>query len=178
MEEAIDTGAAIRVRPVRPDEYDEAGRITALAYQEFVWPGDDEADWRDYLGQIADVAGRVDRTVVLVAVEDPGERIVGCVTIEEDSVIGDDDDELEPGASHIRMLGVDPSARGRGVGRALMEASIARARDQSKRFVTLHTTERMLVAQAMYRAMGFEPDPGHDLVFDNDFRLIAYRLAL
>ncbi len=169
---------SILVRAVRPEEYEEAGRITALAYEEFVWPGDDEADWRDYLAQIADVAGRVDRTVVLVAVEEPAGRILGCVTIEEDGVIGDDDVEPEPDASQIRMLGVDPSARGRGIGRALMESSIARARDLGKRFVTLRTTERMLPAQAMYRAMGFEPDPDHDIVFDNDFRLIAYRLAL
>jgi ribosomal protein S18 acetylase RimI-like enzyme len=100
------------------------------------------------------------------------------VTIEEEGVIGDDDDDIEPGANHIRMLGVDPSARGRGIGRALMEASIARARDLGKRFVTLRTTERMLVAQAMYEAMGFHRDPARDLVFDNDFRLIAYRLEL
>jgi hypothetical protein len=59
-----------------------------------------------------------------------------------------------------------------------MEASIARARDLGKQFVTLRTTDRMLPAQAMYRAIGFEPDPAHDIVFDNDFRLIAYRLAL
>ena len=169
---------AIVVRPVQPDEYEEAGRITALAYEEFVRPGDDEADWRKYLGQLADVANRIDRTVVLVAVAEAGGRIVGCVTIEEDDVIGDDDIEPEPDASHIRMLGVDPSARGRGIGRVLMEASIARARDLGKHFVTLRTTERMLPAQAMYRAMGFDPDPDHDIVFDNDFRLIAYRLTL
>jgi ribosomal protein S18 acetylase RimI-like enzyme len=169
---------AIVVRPVRPEEYEEAGRITALAYEEFVLPGDDEADWSDYLKQLADVAGRIDRTAVLVAVAEPPGRIVGCVTIEEEDVIGDDDVEIEPDASQIRMLGVDPSARGLGAGRALMEASIARARDLGKRFVTLRTTERMLPAQAMYTAMGFETDPSHDIVFDNDFRLIAYRLAL
>ncbi len=161
-----------------PEEYEDAGRITALAYEEFVWPGDDEADWRGYLAQIADVEARVDRTAVLVAVEEPGGRIVGSVTIEEDDVIGDDDPEIEPGASHIRMLGVDPSARGRGIGQALMRASIDRARSLGKTFVTLRTTERMLPAQRMYRSMGFEPDPEHDMVFDDGFRLIAYRLAL
>jgi ribosomal protein S18 acetylase RimI-like enzyme len=169
---------AIVIRPVKPAEYEEAGRITALAYREFVWAGDDEADWREYLEQLADVGGRIDRTAVLVAVEEPGGRILGCVTIEEDGVIGDDDVEPEPDASHVRMLGVDPKARGRGVGRALMEATVARARDAGKRFVTLRTTDRMLAAGAMYRSMGFDPDPEHDIVFDNGFRLIAYRLAL
>jgi ribosomal protein S18 acetylase RimI-like enzyme len=166
-----------QVRAVRPDEYEEAGRITALAYREFVRP-DDDADWEDYLGQIADVAGRVDRTVVLVAVDEATGGLLGCVTIEEDDVIGDDDARVEPGASHVRMLGVDPSARRRGIGRALMDAVVERARERRKRFVTLRTTERMAAAQRLYRSMGFDPDPDRDIVFDDGFRLIAYRLAL
>jgi ribosomal protein S18 acetylase RimI-like enzyme len=169
---------AIRVRQVRPEEYQEAGRVTADAYREFVPPGEDREDWLEYLGRMADVAGRVDRTHVLVAVDDMSGRVLGCVTIEEDGVIGDDDESHEPGASHIRMLGVDPAARGLGVGRSLMQAAIERARAQGKRFVTLRTTPVMTAAQALYASMGFDLDPPHDLVFDNGFRLIAYRLHL
>jgi len=172
----MSTRTGISVREVRPEEYVEAGRVVADSYREFVRPTDG-ADWDDYLGQLADVAGRVDRTAVLVAV-DRGGRVLGSVTVEEDDVIGDDDAEIEPGASHIRMLGVLPDARGRGVGRALMEASIERARERGKRFVTLRTTDRMAAAHRLYASMGFSLDPAHDLVFDDGFRLIAYRLAL
>ena len=166
------------VREVLPHEYDEAGRVTAYSYREFIPPGAERQDWLDYLTKLADVAGRVDRTHVLVAAEEGTGRILGCVTIEEDGVIGDDDESLEPGASHIRMLGVDPAARGRGVGRALMQACIERARAQGKRFVTLRTTRSMIAARALYASMGFEPDPEHDMLVDVDFLLIAYRLAL
>jgi ribosomal protein S18 acetylase RimI-like enzyme len=169
---------AIRVRRVRPEEYEDAGRVTADAYREFVPSGEDRDDWLEYLGRMADVAGRVERTHVLVAVDEGTGRVLGCVTIEEDGVIGDDDESLEPGASHIRMLGVDPVARGRGVGRSLMQAAIERSRVQGKRFVTLRTTPVMTSARALYASMGFELDPVHDLVFDNGFRLIAYRLHL
>ena len=168
--------STFRIREVRPQEYAEAGGVVADAYREFIRPTDG-ADWDEYLGELADVAGRVGRTVVLVAVDADG-KILGSVTIEEEGVIGDDDASLEPGVSHIRMLGVSPSARGRGVGRALMDACIERARERGKRFVTLRTTDRMLVAQRMYASMGFELDPEHDLVFDDGFRLIAYRLHL
>jgi ribosomal protein S18 acetylase RimI-like enzyme len=165
----------IEVRPVRPEEQAEAGRITALAYREFV-PSQDDPDWTDYLRVIADVPARIDRTTVLVAVRDG--TILGSVTLEEDGVVGDDDPEPEPDASHIRMLGVDPAARGLGVGRALMEASIERARGQGKRFVTLRTTGLMTAARGLYASLGFRPDPEHDLQVDDDFRLSAYRLAL
>jgi ribosomal protein S18 acetylase RimI-like enzyme len=169
---------AFDVHQVRPEEYEAAGRVTADAYREFVPPGEDHEDWLGYLGVMADVASRVGRTHVLVAAEAGTGRILGCVTIEEDGVIGDDDERPEPGASHIRMLGVDPAARGLGVGRALMEASISRARVLGKRFVTLRTTPLMAAAQRLYGSMGFDLDPGRDLAFDSGFRLIAYRLAL
>jgi ribosomal protein S18 acetylase RimI-like enzyme len=168
--------SSIEVRPVRPEEQVEAGRVTALAYREFVPPGDDDPDWEGYLRLIQDVPGRVDRTTVLVAVQDG--RILGSVTLEEDGVVGDDDPEPEEDASHVRMLGVDPAARGMGVGRALMEASIERARARGKRFVTLRTTELMEAASGLYASMGFHPDPARDLEVDEDFVLTAYRLEL
>ena len=38
---------AIEVRRALPQEYEEAGRVTALAYREFVRPED--AGWNEYL---------------------------------------------------------------------------------------------------------------------------------
>jgi hypothetical protein len=51
----------IEIREAEPDEYAEAGRVTALAYQEFV-PAEDDGDWMRYLARMADVAERADRT--------------------------------------------------------------------------------------------------------------------
>jgi ribosomal protein S18 acetylase RimI-like enzyme len=55
----------------------------------------------------------------------------------------------------IRMLVVDPAARGRGVGRALMEECCRRARRDGSRVLALHTSPIMTAALAMYRKMGF-----------------------
>jgi ribosomal protein S18 acetylase RimI-like enzyme len=71
---------------------------------------------------------------------------------------------------------VDPSARGKGIGRALMDASLAEARDRGKTLVTLHTTKWMTTAQRMYESMGFERGP--DRVFESGFRLMSYSLRL
>jgi ribosomal protein S18 acetylase RimI-like enzyme len=55
----------------------------------------------------------------------------------------------------IRMLVVRPEARGRGIGRALTEACIERARRDGAGAVALHTSPAMEVALAMYLRMGF-----------------------
>ena len=102
---------AIEIRPVRSGEFEEAGRVTALAYREFVRPR--RSGWEAYLERIDDVAGRADRSLVLVAVDDGA--VLGSATLELGERIDDDDPPLEPDEAHIRMLGVDPGARGRGV---------------------------------------------------------------
>ena len=164
---------AIEIRPAEPRDYDEAGLVTSLAYREFV-PPDGSNDWEEYLAFMADVARRADRTTVLVAVEDG--RILGSLTLELEGRTEPDDPPLEPDQAHIRMLGVDPAARGRGAARALMEASMRIARDAGKRRLTLHTTEPMTIAQGMYDRMGFRRVPDH--VFPDGFRLLGYELVL
>jgi ribosomal protein S18 acetylase RimI-like enzyme len=165
----------MEIREAAPEEYAEAGRVTAEAYREFVRPEDD--DWERYLVRIADVEARAGQTTIMVAVEDG--RVLGSLTLELDGRVRDGDDEhrpLDPGEAHIRMLGVDPASRARGVARALMEGSEARARDAGKTFMTLHTTQRMQAAQAMYERLGYERQA--DRVFPDGFVLLSYRKAL
>lgn len=161
------------MRRATPGEYAEAGRVTALAYREFVQPEDQ--DWHEYLDRIADVAGRAERTMILVAVEDG--RILGSVTLElEGRTEEGDDHPLQPDEAHIRMLGVDPAARRRGVARMLMDACFAEARAAGKRRFSLNTTQRMRAAQAMYEAMGFRRT--EDRVFPDGFVLLSYEKDL
>jgi ribosomal protein S18 acetylase RimI-like enzyme len=162
----------MEVREATPDEHAEAGRVTAEAYREFVGPGDE--DWERYLQRIADVAERADRTTIMVAVEDG--RVLGSLTLELDGRVRDEGEEgqrpLEPEEAHIRMLGVDPAARARGVARALMAVSVARARAAGTTFMTLNTTQRMRAARAMYERLGYERD--EDILFPDGFVLLGY----
>lgn len=166
---------AMEVREATPADYAEAGRVTADAYREYVRPG--EEDWERYLLRIADVRARADQTTIMVAVED--DRILGSLTLELDGRVRDGDKEqrpLDPGEAHIRMLGVDPTARSRGVARALMAASEARAHEAGKTLMTLHTTQRMGAAQAMYERLGYERL--EDRVYPDGFVLLTYRKQL
>ena len=101
----------------------------------------------------------------MVAVEDG--RVLGSLTLELDGRVRDEgrrsSGPSSPEEAHIRMLGVDPAARARGVARALMAASEARARAAGKTFMTLHTTRRMNAAQAMYERLGYERAGGPHL---------------
>ena len=165
----------VEIREVRPEEYEEAGRVTADAYRPYA-RGE---DWDAYLVELADVADRAQRTMVLVAVEDG--RILGTNTLELDRRVSEGEEHQEAERlpaheAHIRMLAVAPDAQGRGLGRALMEEAIRIAREHGKTLMTLNTTERMNVAQRMYEAMGFERMP--DWPVSPEFTLLSYRLSL
>src|SRR5438445_2494296 len=107
----------IEVRPVKGDEHRAAGAATARAYEEFAPQRRD--GWLAYLDRIADVGGRAERATVLVAIVDG--HVAGSVTLELDRRIREDPESpLAPDEAHVRMLGVDPAYRGRGIARALM----------------------------------------------------------
>jgi GNAT superfamily N-acetyltransferase len=55
----------------------------------------------------------------------------------------------------VRMLVVDPTFRGKGLGRALSAECFARARRDGSPVIALHTSPIMTVALSMYLRMGF-----------------------
>jgi GNAT superfamily N-acetyltransferase len=164
----------VEIREVRPEEYQETGDVVARAYSEF-WDPEDPG-WSEHIDLVRDVAGRVGRTVVLVALEDG--RVVGSATIELDDVIGDDDRQATPGIAGLRMVGVDPARRREGIGRALIEEVIARCRAAGKETLILRTTPPMVPAQRMYQSLGFERATDIDMPVSEQMTLLGYRLRL
>ena len=57
----------------------------------------------------------------------------------------------------IKRLYVAPAARGRGLGRVLVERIIAEARELGYRSLLLDTLPFMKEAQSLYLSMGFKP---------------------
>jgi GNAT superfamily N-acetyltransferase len=83
--------------------------------------------------------------VVLVARE--GDEPIGCVALKR----------LRDRACEMKRLYVRPTARGSGAGRALVEASIARARELGYEMMRLDTLPSMDTARTLYLSLGFRP---------------------
>jgi GNAT superfamily N-acetyltransferase len=169
----------VEIRLVRPEEAEEAGRLTVAAYDtvEGLPIGD------GYRAELADVARRMTHADVLVALDDEGERaagrprLLGCVTFVPDAASPAAEFEGDRTAG-IRMLGVAPDARGRGLGEALTRACIDRAAAGGCEFLVLHTTRWMTVAQRLYPRLGFERAPELDLEPAPGLELLGYRYQL
>ncbi|MDQ4086377.1 MAG: GNAT family N-acetyltransferase [Actinomycetota bacterium] len=154
-----------QIRAARPHEYATVGEITVQAYAEdgMLYPGSDYAD------VLRDAAGRAEKAELWVAV-DPDQNVLGSVTFCPD---GSPYRELaRDGEGEFRMLGVDPSARGRGVARALVERCIARSRELGDRRIVICSDRQMGTAHRLYGRLGFvrapeldwSPLPGIDLL--------------
>lgn len=155
----------VAVREIRPVEYTELGDVSVAAY---LTVGEDGHD--GYLDFVRDVATRARICPVFVAVDDVG-TVLGGVTYVPGPDTPYSESEVD-GEAGFRMLAVDPAAQGRGVGRALVEACIARARADRRMRLVLLTRPLMTDAHALYLRMGFrraperdcEPEPGVDLL--------------
>ena len=150
----------VSLRPLRPGDVGWIIHRQAVLYtQEYGW------DWT-YEGLASRILG------AFVAEFDPA-REDGWVAERGGAIVGSiflmkSDD---PGIAKLRLLYVEPSARGAGVGRRLVATCIARARELGYRQLTLWTNDILVAARRIYQAAGFrlvseEPHHsfGHDLV--------------
>jgi ribosomal protein S18 acetylase RimI-like enzyme len=177
-DDGSDGGAArrvsgVKVRPVLPSEYEQAGQLVVGAYRSL--PGSRLSD--EYAVQLADVASRAGQTEVMVALSNDGDGLIGCVTFVPDSS-SPWAQLLEHGEAGVRMLAVEPRAQGHGAGRALVQACVGRARELHRTALVLHTTPWMTAAHHLYETSGFERIPERDWAPIPGGQLLAYRHPL
>ncbi|HUP71010.1 MAG TPA: GNAT family N-acetyltransferase [Acidimicrobiales bacterium] len=165
---------SIAVRPAEAHEYDRVAEIMVAAYGTL--PG-----FRlegAYAEELADVAGRAGSTLQLVAVDEDSGEILGAVTYLDDATSPFAAQPMDRDEAALRMLAVDPAAQRRGVGAALVEACIQRARTQRLERLVLHTTEWMAAGQRLYERLGFRRCPERDATVADRIHLQSYVLDL
>ena len=165
------------IREARDDELDRVRELMLAAYSEYR-PLLPAAAWRAYAADIADVRGRRDHSLLLVAERD-GE-LAGAQTFYPPSAPSPVPDDW----AYMRLLAVAPAGRGRGTGRALVEDAIERARGLHATAIAIHTTPWMAAALALYESLGFERAERYDFeppgaTFEGQpLRVMAYRRRL
>jgi GNAT superfamily N-acetyltransferase len=123
--------------------------LAVVAFEQFAKAYD---DWPGFRTKIANMSALAATGEIIVAEMDG--RVVGAVAY------------IGPGAPKaaffraewpiMRMLVIAPEARGRGIGRALAEECLSRAKRDGAAMFALHTSELMHVALPMYLRMGFQ----------------------
>lgn len=139
---------------LRDFEQRDAMQVNALALRAFEQFKDAYQDWPAFQAKIGNMSALAEVGEVIVA-EMEG-RIVGVGAV---AYVGPGAPKaafFRPDWAIMRMLVVDPDFRGLGIGRALAEECLRRARRDRATVFALHTSERMQVALPMYQRMGFK----------------------
>jgi ribosomal protein S18 acetylase RimI-like enzyme len=158
----------MEVRIAAPHEHAALGELCVRAYRHLGSVSE------SYAAELRDVAGRAQTAHVLTALDRHG--LLGCVT-----VILDESPWREisgPGEGEFRMLAVEPSAQGRGVGRALVEASVDVICAAGRERVVISSATDMTSAHRLYERLGFTRVPARDWRPVPDVELRVYELAL
>jgi ribosomal protein S18 acetylase RimI-like enzyme len=156
------------VRDARPEEFASIGALRIAAYRAdgFLSDGSYAATLRT-LG--TDGTGEI-----LAAVDD--EAILGTVMLLSWPHGGEV--VRAPGEAEVRALAVAKDARGRGIGRALLNAVTERATARDVRQLLLLTLPDMRAAQHLYTAAGFSRLPERDYQPGSGPPLLAFGLNL
>lgn len=154
------------LRLVLAEELAAVGQLTADVYigDGFVAESD------GYVAKLADTARRAREAEVWVAIGKG--RLLGSVTFVRPGspyreIAHDDEGEF-------RMLAVAPTARGRGVGQALVELCLRRSRELGYAGVRMSTMDRMASAHRVYERLGFTRLPDDDWSPEPGVSLLAY----
>jgi len=163
------------IRDARPGDRDRIREVTLAAYQEYAAQMPEL--WEGYRQNIVATLARVESAEQIVAERD--DTIVATVLLYPPRRVRPPGGEsMEMPWPEVRLLAVAPAARGQGIGAALMQECVRRARGAGTGALSLHTTDLMQTAVRMYERMGFVRDS--ELEFHRASGLTAkgFRLAL
>jgi GNAT superfamily N-acetyltransferase len=140
--------AEIRLRDYESADAEDLNRIAVSAFDQF---RDHYGDWPAMLAGLSKTSALSTSGEVIIA--ELQNKFAGAVAyFRPNSQKAAFFDQRWP---IIRMLVVDPAFRGKGVGRALSDECIARAKRDGSPIIALHTSPIMSVALPMYLKMGF-----------------------
>ena len=152
------------IRQARANEYAALGKLLVSAYAGLpAMPSPREQP--DYYALLENVAARAAKPALRVFVAaDEADHLLGSVDFIDDMTQygSGGPASMVTNAVGIRLLAVDNAFRSRGVGKALTQFCIERARELGKARTVLHTTRAMQTAWTMYERLGLVRFPEID----------------
>jgi|SRR3989304_5436341 len=105
-----------------------------------------DLEFQSFDREMAEFPGEYQEPSGRILVAGVGDRVVGCVCMRQ----------FAPGICEMKRLYVVPEYQGHGLGRALAQAVINRARAMGYDRMRLDTLADMHEAKALYRSLGFK----------------------
>jgi len=162
------------IRDARSDERDVVAELTKRSYAEYATIMDPKS-WRGLSAAIHAALKSSEATRIVA--EDHG-TVIGSVMLYPPRANAYGEEVRRVGWPEVRLVAVDPAARGRGVAQALMDECVRRARASGATNLGIHTSRSMRAAMRLYARMGFVRAPEHDFQPPGAERVQGYRLAL
>ncbi len=168
-----ETEDELQIRDAGPNELAALQALTLVAYQQYatLMP-----HWEMYRQQLLATLAKAGPAERIVAKRDG--KLVGSVLLYPASAKVYGTDTAEAGWPEIRLLAVAPDARGQGVGAALLDECMRRARQAGAAWLGLHTEDIMEAAVRMYTGRGFVRAPEYDFRPAQGVLVKAYRRPL
>ncbi|NOU97727.1 GNAT family N-acetyltransferase [Paenibacillus sp. LMG 31456] len=166
----------VLVRNAQLEEWEEAIDLTIAAYQQYE-ESFGQPLWDSYIKNIRSQWENQENTQRIIAVQEG--KLVGSVLLyPPQEGLYEKLNELIP-YPEVRLLGVHPVFRGKGIATTLIRECAQRAIGAGSPYLGLHTSDRMPSAVRLYTRLGFERVPKFDF-FGGDNRTLveAYRLTL
>jgi GNAT superfamily N-acetyltransferase len=161
------------VRDARADERDAIRDLTLAAYEEYsVQPF-----WAGFRRALLATLDAEEESVERIVAERAG-TLVGGVWLYPPQAKAYVHGPVSAGWPEVRLMAVAPSARGQGIGAALLNECERRARRSGATTLGLHTHDAMQAAIRLYERAGFVRAPELDFQPPAGVLVKGYRLRL
>lgn len=168
-----------QVRNAKPDEFVELGKLMVQVYSQLEgFPNEDEQP--NYYKMLANIGELTNspKTELLVAVSSGNKIVGGVVYFGDMKYYGSGGTATKvQNASGFRLLAVDTSTRGCGIGKLLTIACIKKAMDNKQSQIIIHSTKAMQIAWKMYENLGFKRSEELDFM-QGELPVYGFRLLL
>lgn len=168
-----------QVRNAKPDEFMELGKLMVQVYSQLEgFPtATEQPNYYKMLANIGELTNNP-KTELLVAVSSDCKIVGGVVYFGDMKYYGSGGSATkEQNTSGFRLLAVDDTARGYGIGKLLTNECIKKAIDNKHSQIIIHSTKAMQIAWKMYENLGFKRSEDLDFM-QQELPVFGFRLLL